>query len=238
MTSRIDRAAIQAAHDVIRPHVRRTPAVEASGTDFGLAPFRADVQARALQHAGSFKSRGAFANLLLRDDPAGRRGRGLRRQPRRRGGVRGDAPGHAGEDLRADGLLSAKVERIRGYGADLEVGGERYADALAASEAFAARSGALPVHAFDQAETLLGQGTVGAELTEQAPDLETLLVAVGGGGLIGGIAAWYGGAIRDRGGRARGRPDADPRPRGGPAGGRRDGQRRRRLARPAARRAR
>ena len=90
----------------------------------------------------------------------------------------------------------AKIARIRGYGADLVVGGERYADALAASQAYVAGSGALPVHAFDQAETLLGQGTLGLELAGQAPALHTLLVAVGGGGLIGGIAAWYAGRVQ------------------------------------------
>jgi threonine dehydratase len=90
----------------------------------------------------------------------------------------------------------AKVARIRGYGADLVVEGERYADALAASEAWVARSGALPVHAFDQEETLLGQGTLARELSWQAPGLDTLLVAVGGGGLIGGTAAWCAGAPR------------------------------------------
>jgi threonine dehydratase len=90
----------------------------------------------------------------------------------------------------------AKIARIRDYGADLAVGGELYADALAASEAWVAQSGALAVHAFDQTETLLGQGGIGLELTEQAPDLDTLLVPVGGGGLIGGIAAWYAGRIK------------------------------------------
>jgi threonine dehydratase len=90
----------------------------------------------------------------------------------------------------------AKIERIRGYGADLVVGGERYADALAASEAWVAETGALVVPAFDQRETLLGQGTVGLELEAQVPDLDTLLVPVGGGGLIGGIAAWYRGQVR------------------------------------------
>jgi threonine dehydratase len=89
-----------------------------------------------------------------------------------------------------------KIARIRGYGAELVVGGDRYADALAASQAFAARSGALPVHAFDQEETLLGQGTIGLELARQAPDLDTLLVSVGGGGLVGGIAAWCAGTPR------------------------------------------
>jgi threonine dehydratase len=74
--------------------------------------------------------------------------------------------------------------------------GDRYADALAASQEWAAQSGALPVHAYDQEETLLGQGTLGLELSHQAPDLDTLLVAVGGGGLIGGVAAWYAGRLR------------------------------------------
>jgi len=76
------------------------------------------------------------------------------------------------------------------------VGGEHYADALAASEIWCAQSGALGVHAFDQTETMLGQGTIGLELDRQAPDLDTLLVGVGGGGLIAGIAAWYAGRIR------------------------------------------
>jgi threonine dehydratase len=90
----------------------------------------------------------------------------------------------------------AKQQRIRDYGADLVVGGERYADALAAAEAWAADSGALQVHAYDQVETLAGQGTVGLEFEDQAGGLDTLLVAVGGGGLIGGIAAWYAGRAR------------------------------------------
>jgi threonine dehydratase len=90
----------------------------------------------------------------------------------------------------------AKIARIRSYGAELNVVGERYADALAASEVYAAQSGALPVHAFDQVETLLGQGTIGLELARQAPGLDTLLVPVGGGGLIAGIAAWFVGSVR------------------------------------------
>jgi len=90
----------------------------------------------------------------------------------------------------------AKLERIRGYGADLVITGDRYADALAASEEWAAQSGALPVHAYEQVETLLGQGTVGLEFEEQDPAIDSVLVAVGGGGLIGGIAAWYGGRTK------------------------------------------
>jgi threonine dehydratase len=91
---------------------------------------------------------------------------------------------------------SAKLERIRDYGANLIVGGERYVDALAASEAYVATSGAMPVHAYDQPETLLGQGTVGLELETEAPGVDSILVAVGGGGLIGGIAAWCAGRTK------------------------------------------
>src|SRR5436853_6526156 len=90
----------------------------------------------------------------------------------------------------------AKVRTIRNYRAELSITGDRYADALAASEVWAKQSGALSIHAFDQRETLLGQGTTGLEMEEQSPDLDTLLVAVGGGGLIAGIAAWFGGKVK------------------------------------------
>jgi len=90
----------------------------------------------------------------------------------------------------------AKVQRIRDYGADLTIEGDRYADALAASEAWAQQTGALPVPAFDQNETIMGQGTLGLELSDQAPDIDTLLVSVGGGGLVAGLAAWFAGRIK------------------------------------------
>ena len=90
----------------------------------------------------------------------------------------------------------AKMDRIRNYGATLVVSGDRYADSLAASERWAAESGALQIHAYDQVETLLGQGTVGLEFEKQYPELDSLLVAVGGGGLIGGVAAWYSGRLK------------------------------------------
>src|SRR5690348_2761010 len=101
----------------------------------------------------------------------------------------------------------AKVRRIRNYRAELVITGDRYADALAASEVWAKQSGALSIHAFDQRETLLGQGTIGLEMEEQSPDLDTLLVAVGGGGLIAGIAV----SRQGQGGRRRARsfPNAD-----------------------------
>lgn len=173
-----------------------TPVVEVSGGDFGLPGFPLALKLEQLQHSGSFKARGAFANLLGRDIPTA----GVVAAS---GGNHGAAVAYAAMRLGIAAKIfvptvssPAKVDRIRGYGADLVIGGERYADALAASEAWARESGALPVHAFDQVETLLGQGTIGMELTAQAPTLDTVLVAVGGGGLIGGIAAWYAGAAR------------------------------------------
>ena len=192
----IDRAAIEKTHSLIRGHLRITPVLELSGADVGLAPLSLVLKLELLQHSGSFKARGAFANLLLRDIPAA----GVVAAS---GGNHGAAVAYAAMRLGVHARIfvptvssPAKIARIRGYGADLVVGGERYADALAASEAWVRNSGALPVHAYDQAETLLGQGTLGLELERQAPAFDTLLVAVGGGGLIGGVAAWYAGRVK------------------------------------------
>ena len=191
----IDRAAIGHAHDRIRGHVRLTPILSASGADLGLAPFPLTLKLELFQHAGSFKTRGAFTNLLSRTIPAA----GVVAAS---GGNHGAAVAYAAMRLGVPAhifvptvSLPAKIARIRGYGAQLVVGGDLYADALAASQAWTRESGALSVHAFDQTETLLGQGTLALELEQQAP-LDTLLVAVGGGGLIGGIAAWYGGRVK------------------------------------------
>lgn len=192
----ITRDRIAAAYQLIRPHIRRTPVVEANGSDFGLDPVALTFKLELMQHAGAFKTRGAFANLLMREiPPAG--------VAAASGGNHGVAVSYAAmkRGVRAKIFLPtvsspAKIARIREYGADLVVGGELYADALAASEVYIAQSGALAVHAFDQIETVLGQGTVGLELEEQAPHLDTLLVAVGGGGHIGGIAAWYASRIK------------------------------------------
>ena len=192
----IPRERIAATERVIRPHVRRTPLVEADGAEFGPAPGRLLFELELLQHSGSFKARGAFANLLLREVPAA----GVVAAS---GGNHGAAVAFAARRLGVPAAVfvpaitsPAKAERIRGYGAALVFAGERYADALAASEDHAAATGALRVHAYDQAETVLGQGTVGLELEADAPGVDTLLVAVGGGGLIGGIAAWYEGRVR------------------------------------------
>jgi threonine dehydratase len=196
VTPTIDRERIERTHSLIRPHIRRTPVMELTGADFGLPAYPLTLKLELFQHAGSFKTRGAFANLLTRPIPAA----GVVAAS---GGNHGAAVAYAAMRLGVAAHIfvptvssPAKISRIRAYGADLVVGGDRYADALAASQEFAARSGALPVHAFDQEETLLGQGTIGLELARQTPDLDTLLVSVGGGGLIGGIAAWCAGRPR------------------------------------------
>lgn len=192
----LDREAIQAAYALIRPHIRTTPVLRADGAEFGLRSFPLSLKLELFQHAGSFKTRGAFTHLLTRAVPAA----GVVAAS---GGNHGAAVAYAAMKLDVPARIfvptvssPAKVERIRSYGAALTVVGERYADALDASQTWAADAGALVVHAFDQVETLIGQATLGLECSEQAPDLDTLLVAVGGGGLIGGIAAWYAGRIR------------------------------------------
>jgi len=192
----VGRSEIAATERLIRPHIRRTPVIAVDGADFGLGVRRLSFKLELTQHAGSFKTRGAFANLLMRDvPPAG--------VVAASGGNHGAAVAYAAmkRGVRAKIFVPsvaspAKIARIRDYGADLVVGGERYADALAASEVWGAQTGALAVHAFDQNETLLGQGTVGLELEEQIADLDTLLVGVGGGGLIAGIAAWCARKVR------------------------------------------
>jgi threonine dehydratase len=192
----IDRESIARTYGLIRSHVRRTPILEAEGDEFGLGDFRVIFKLELLQHTGSFKARGAFANLLTRETPAA----GVVAAS---GGNHGIAVAYAAMRLGKPAHIfvpevssPAKTARIREYGAELIVSGERYADALAASQDWAAKSGALQVHAFDQPETLLGQGTTGLEFEEQFANLDTLLVAVGGGGLIGGIAAWFAGRVR------------------------------------------
>jgi threonine dehydratase len=187
---------IARTYQLIRPYIRRTPVVEGNAADFGLARAPLALKLELMQHTGSFKTRGAVTNLLTRDvPPAG--------VVAASGGNHGVAVAWAAQQFAKPARIfvprvasPAKMERIRSYGSDLVVTGERYHDALLASQAWVAESGAMPIHAYEQRETLLGQGTVGLEMEEQAPEIDTLLVACGGGGLIGGIAAWYAGAIR------------------------------------------
>lgn len=194
-----DRAAISAAHRAIEPHLRRTPVLALSGQD--AAAFGASgglvLKLEMLQHAGSFKPRGAFARILASRPPPGAM------VVAASGGNHGAAVAHAASVLGLSAEIfvpelstAPKRARIEAFGARLHVRGATYAEALAASESFAAAHGALEVHAYDMAETIAGQGSFGREFEQQAPDLDTMLVAVGGGGFIAGIAAWYANGVR------------------------------------------
>ena len=165
--------------------------MEVDGTEFGLDSFRIVFKLELFQHAGSFKARGAFTNMLTREVPAA----GVVAAS---GGNHGAAVAFGAMKLGQPATIfvpsvasKSKLDRIRRYGAELIIAGDRYAESLEASEVWKAQSGALPIHAYEGTETLAGQGTLGLELEEQDPNLDTLLVAVGGGGLIGGVAAWY-----------------------------------------------
>ena len=194
-----DRPMIAAAARAIAPFVRVTPVLRLSGADaaaFG-APGGLCLKLELMQHAGSFKPRGAFARILAHRPPPG----GM--VVAASGGNHGAAVAYAASVLGLAAEIfvpelstAAKRARIAAAGARLHVVGATYAEAFAASQDFAARHGALEVHAYDMAETIAGQGTCGAEFEAQAPGLDTLLVAVGGGGFIAGIAAWYAGAAK------------------------------------------
>ncbi len=188
----ITRDRIEANERLVRPYIRTTPIFEVAGGDFGVGVDRILFKLELCQHTGSFKPRGAFTNLLTREVPKA----GVVAAS---GGNHGLAVAYAAHRLGVPARIfvptvssPVKVARIRGYGAQLEVAGDRYDDALAASRRATAQSGAMEIHAYDSVETLLGQATLGLELERQAPDVETVLIAVGGGGLIGGAAAYFG----------------------------------------------
>ncbi|HVY18155.1 MAG TPA: serine/threonine dehydratase [Rhodopila sp.] len=194
MTTEImDRQSIAAAAARIHPYVRRTPVLFASESEFPT-PHPVALKLELLQCAGSFKPRGAFNRLLSARIPAA----GVAAAS---GGNHGAAVAYAARALGVAAEIfvptttpPAKVDRIAGYGARVVRVGETYAEAVLACEERQRQTGALNVHAYDQAEVLSGQGSLGRELESQAPDLTHILVATGGGGLIGGVAAWYAGA--------------------------------------------
>jgi threonine dehydratase len=193
-TSALTPAAVAAVEERIRPYVRYTPVIGLDRADFGLTAGPLILKLEQLQHSGSFKARGAFANLLLRDVPAA----GVAAAS---GGNHGAAVAYAAGVLGVPARIfvpevssAAKISRIREYGADLVVDGATYSDALAVSRRWIADSGAMPVQAFNQEETVLGAGTVGLELRRQAPQADVVLAAVGGGGLLSGIATALTGA--------------------------------------------
>lgn len=190
----IERRTVTEAASRIYPYIRHTPLLRVAGDELSTsAPVALKLE--LLQHAGSFKPRGAFNRLLAA--PV---------QPERviaaSGGNHGAAVAYVAQVLGMTAEIfvpaatpAAKIARIAGYGARVVQGGDSYAEALGASRLRLAEIGALEVHAYDHADVLAGQGTVGRELEQDAPELTHILVATGGGGLIGGIAAWYAGSV-------------------------------------------
>ena len=191
----VERGDIQAARRRIAGHVRSTPVLEAGAGSFGLeAPLVLKLE--LVQHTGSFKSRGAFNKMLASDVPSagvvaasgGNFGLAVAYAARELG--------HHAEIFVPDTSPAAKIEGIRGLGADVEIVPGYYHEASVVAAARQAESGALAMHPYDQPEVVAGAGTVGLELAEQVPDADTILVAVGGGGLIAGVASWFRGDVR------------------------------------------
>jgi threonine dehydratase len=191
----ISRSEIQRAAERIKAHVRRTPVIELEEGAFGI-DAKIFLKLESLQHTGSFKPRGAFNCILNSEVPEA----GVIAAS---GGNHGAAVAYAAHKLghKADIFVPTisppnKVEKLKQYGATVNVVGNVYAEALAASKERAAETGALSIHAYDDPRVLAGQGTLGRELEEQVPELDTVFIAIGGGGLIGGVAAWYQGNTR------------------------------------------
>lgn len=187
MASRVE---IQDAGRRIARHVRRTPSLALEEGAFGL-DARIFLKLECLQHAGSFKPRGAFNFILSSKVPAA----GVIAAS---GGNHGAAVAYAAQQLGHPAEIFVptiasrnKVERLRQFGATVNITGRDYAEALAASRERAAQTGALAIHAYDDQRVLAGQGTLAMEWEEQVRGLESVLIAVGGGGLIGGVASWY-----------------------------------------------
>ena len=191
----VTRDDIRAAHARIAPHVRRTPVWRLPAGAFGHdGPV--SIKLEFLQHAGSFKPRGAFNTLLSQAVPVA----GVAAAS---GGNHGAAVAYAARRLGLKARIfvpeissPAKIAVIRSHGSDIVIGGARYADAQDACDRYVAETGALRVHPFDADTTIAGQGTVALEWETEDPELDTVLVAVGGGGLIAGIATWWAGRVR------------------------------------------
>lgn len=199
----IGRADIEDAARRIGSHVRETPILALTGNDVRALALKngaagVELKLELMQRSGSFKARGAFNSILHETIPAS----GVVAAS---GGNHGVAVALAARDAGVRATIfvpeiaaKAKIAAIVACGADVRVGGKRYNDALVASEEFRAATGALAVHAYDSDATIAGQGTVAREWSRQSAGLDTVLVAVGGGGLIAGMAAWYA-AMKDEG---------------------------------------
>ncbi len=181
---------IRAARELLAGVIRRTP-VEHSRVLHDRYGGPVHLKCENLQRTGSFKIRGAYLRI-----------HGLSDEERARGVVAASAGNHAQGVALAAQLLGAaatvfmptgaplpKLAATKGYGADVHLVGAGLEDALAEAVAFAERTGAVFIHPFDHLDVVAGQGTVGLEILEQLPEVRTILVSTGGGGLVGGIAA-------------------------------------------------
>jgi threonine dehydratase len=197
MSTIIGRPEIEAARQRISGRVRQTPVLWLAAGAFAGLPGAFCFKLETCQVTGSFKPRGVF-NRVLSEPSLPQSG-----LVAASGGNHGVAVAFA---ARALGLAcevflpsitpAIKREQLRSLGAKVTVVGNVFAEALEASDARAQATGALSIHPFDHPAVVAGQGTLAAEFEDQAPDLDTVLVAVGGGGLIGGTAAWYAGRVR------------------------------------------
>lgn len=181
------RSEINAAQARISGHIRRTPVLQA---DLGLACGPVELKLEQMQHTGSFKARGAFNTLLSQPVPAA----GIVAAS---GGNHGAAAAYAAAKLghRAKIFVPemagpSKIALIRDAGADLTVVPGAYANAMEQAQAYEAETGAMQIHAYDAPGTVVGQGTCMAEWQDQGLAADTILIAVGGGGLIAGSLAW------------------------------------------------
>ena len=186
---RVSLADVQRAAQTIRPLALRTP-MEGSRWLSSLTGSAVELKCENLQRTGSFKVRGAYTRMSYLSD-----------EERALGVVAASAGNHAqGVALAAqalgikatvfmpEGAPIPKEKATRGYGADVVFHGRYIEDSLAEARAFQERTGAILIHPFDNADIVAGQGTVGLEILEQAPDVETIVVPCGGGGLLSGIA--------------------------------------------------
>lgn len=182
---------IETAATRIAPHIQRTPVMRTDG--FGLG-FPLEMKLEQLQHTGSFKARGAFNTLLAGDVPEA----GVVAAS---GGNHGAAVAYAAEALGHRAVVfvpemagPSKIALIERSGGELHVVQGEYANALARAEAHETETGAMQIHAYDAPLTVAGQGTCLREWEEQGLAADTILIAVGGGGLVAGAMGWLQGA--------------------------------------------
>ncbi|MFT4596880.1 MAG: threonine dehydratase [Paracrocinitomix sp.] len=192
MKAAVTRAEIEVAAALIQGGVRRTPMLDTGPRFFDTAGHVVN-KLELLQHTGSFKPRGALHRALTSEVPSS----GLIAAS---GGNHGLAVAWVAQKLGVPCEIfvpqvspAAKVDKIRKLGATVHVTGALYDDALVACRERQAETGALDIHAYDHNDTIAGAGTIGLEVEADLPNVDTVLVSLGGGGLSSGIAAWFAG---------------------------------------------